>query len=380
MKNRFERCAFFLFLAAAFPLYSYASVDFHIYPNSAAMGLPVNFADIEQTQRDIAAHPNSFFSKNGEVIPYGMSIVNTMGYPNGKSIIGEYPHFETGLAVGAGVYKYDRADNFAKDNPTIPGGGANAGIHFGTGLNEDMDITGKLFASKGFYGREKTITKKKSSREYEFSPKDCSVFSVGAKVRYRVIKEKEILSSALRFGGITAGISADYMYGELSATGHFFENRTVPFSITDPMSGDTVTSNADVNAKVYGNAKATWNILSVTPEAFAYLDLLYLFSFYTGPSVSLSAGSVDFFSTNRGTVVNTSAISDGITEYVAPNTQIATGDLIVNERMWTPFIIPKWVLGLEINLAAVKIQLEAASILTSPANSFTLQAGIRAQF
>lgn len=364
-----------------------ASTDFNIFPNTTALGPVITFADIDETEQDIAHHPNNFFSQNDEAIPYGMAMANTAGYPNGKSIIKPLPHFEAGLAFGGSMYQLDRkSDNFSKENTKVPGGGANGSIHFGTGINERFDITGKLLFSKNFYSPDKDYSKETSdsaagtAREYKFALDSIDFLSIGGKLRYNLVKEKVFLPGIFSFGGVTTSAALDYLYGKVSASGSFFDRRIVTFDVSDGT--ETIKCYTPVETSVEGNTSATWSILSVTPEALAYVDLFYVFSFYAGPSVSLNTGNVTVKSIYRGKLVNKAPISGAtIDPLVENNTEIADSVLTIEEKMKVPWAIPKFTTGLELNLLVFKIQVEGSIVLTdpNPMNTLAAQAGFRVQ-
>ncbi|MCU0821474.1 MAG: hypothetical protein MUC95_03245 [Spirochaetes bacterium] len=60
--------------------------------------------------------------------------------------------------------------------------------------------------------------------------------------------------------------------------------------------------------------------------------------------------------------------------------QIATVHLVSKYTMEPKLFLPKWTVGLEFSLLALKIQVEGSTLLTSASDSFTGQAGIRFQF
>lgn len=357
----------------------YASVDFEIFSNPGVLGY-ASFSDVQSTEAEIEEHPRNFFENNRDVIPYGFALANGIGYPNGKSIIKPFPHFEAGFAAGGAIYKYSDDASFEDDDSKVPGGGANAALHFGTGLSERIDVTVKLMFSKSFYSPSEDYTGSNDTREYYVKLDGIDLFSIGGKLRYNLVGEKPLVPYFFKFGGITASVALDYMYGSVRTSGHYYDRRDVDFTIDDPVSGTNVETTAGIDSRVSGSTEVNWSIISATPEIFAYMDLFYLLSFYTGPSVSLNAGAVRFISHNRGTITNTDPISAGVIEYVPVDSQIATGRMDVDEMMYAPYAIPKWVLGLELNFWAIKMQVEATSVLTSPTDSLALQAGLRVQF
>ncbi len=367
-----------MFILSGNPLYS--SVEFNIYPNGSILGPAMDFAEIGDSEDQIKEHPESLIDNNEKVIPYGLALANTLGYPNGKSII---PNFEAGIAAGASVYQYDRAGNFSKDDPEIPGIGANAALHFGLGLTADSDITFKFLINKGMYSPDKDIKKKTDDRLYNVTLEETDIVSFGIKGRYNLIKEITILPFIFSFGGVTAGVALDYTHGKISTKGIYEDTRLLEFEGVDSFSGDTFTQEVNVKTSVEGEAAIEWNMISVTPEIMGYVDLFYIFSIYTGPALTLNAGSANLSMTANGELTNLTPVysDDGhITELVGVNETIATGSLNANAPLSVPIAVPLWKAGIELNILAFKLQAEAAVVLTDPAKSFTAQVGARVQF
>jgi len=358
----------------------FADVDFNIYPNGEVLGPAVSFTDINETESDIKKHPEDLLEDNDTIIPYGFALANTIGYPNGKAII---PRFEAGFATGAAAYQYDRYENFTNDNPEVPGVGANAAVHFGLGITEDTDVTFKLFVNQGMYTPDKSIDKESDERDYKISLEETDLVSIGIKGRYNLIGETSIVPFVLSFGGVTAGVAVDYSHGNVSASTTYIDRRAVSFTGTSTFSGDEFEQEIDIETKVKGETKIEWNIVSVTPEIMAYADLFYVFTFYTGPAVALNAGSANITATAEGSLKNQENVyadENQITTLAETGSTIATGELKANAPYDIPLAVPMWKLGMEINIMAFKIQAEAATVLTSPADSFTAQVGLRMQF
>lgn len=359
---------------------AFAGVDFNIYPNGEVLGPAVSFADINETESDIKEHPEKLLEKNDEQIPYGFALANTIGYPNGKAVIRNY---EAGFATGVAAYQYDRYENFSKDDPKVPGVGANAAIHFGMGITDDTDVTFKLFVNQGMYTPDKGINEEKDEREYDIELDKTDIISIGVKGRYNLIGETAIIPFILSFGGVTAGVAVDYTHGNIASSTTYIDRREVSFEGTSSFSGDKFEQEINVETEVKGDSKIEWNIVSVTPEIMAYADLFYFLSIYTGPAVSLNAGSANISVTAKGTLKNNDPIyadEGNITELVRENSIIARGKLSANAPLDVPVAVPLWKAGLEINILAFKIQAEGATVLTSPTDSFTAQLGLRMQF
>ena len=372
-------CAF-LFVCMA-GIDSSASTEFTVYPNTAVLGSTVAFANIPRIESKVNQYPADFFDLNRTTLSYGAALSNPLGYPGGRPVIGEFPHMEFGITTGAAAYKYDRYKDFNRNNLVAPGAGAALALHAGTGLSADSDLTFKLMLDPGSTFVSVDSTHTSGSKRYTYSWDRMEFVSTGLKWRLILLKGQEDPSWIAAFRGITVGLSGDFMHFKLSGKGTYQENRNIAFNVTTLGSG-TERQNVMVQSNVDGKASMGWDVVSVTPEVFAHADLFHVLSFYTGPSISLNAGKVYVSSHSSGVMKAGETIYDasGTVPIVASGASIATADMNISEYIAVPVIIPRWVLGMEINIWDVKIQLEGADVLTSPLNSFTAQFGVRCQF
>jgi hypothetical protein len=380
----------FIFLL---PEPAFSGTSFTITPNTSVMGPFVDFNDIDGTQSDYSEFPNRFFSLNNEYLATGMALSNTLGYPNGKSTIRPFPHFEFGAAAGGSIYHYSRKDDFNKDdleaNPTAPGGGANAAIHLGTGITDRFDLTLKFFSLKLFYSGTKSFDKSDDDSSYQAEIDDYNAYSIGIKGRYNLIRKRKKAWWVFSPAGLSINLALDYMENNLILDVDYSKTVTgVEFAVTDPFdsSNNPPAQTSDLTSVVNGSVEMKTSIFSITPEILGYLDVLYLFSFYTGPSLSINMGTMEINARANGTLTNSSAISvdttsAGTVELVGANEQLATAELISNNTMKPKLFIPKWTLGLELNFLNLKVQLEATAILISGiTDSIIGQAGVRFDF
>ncbi len=351
-----------------------------IIPSSLAAATNVFFdgldvVDLADATYKYQRFPDLFFSKNDEVIPTAFAMVNTMGYPNGKSVIEKFPHFEFGLAAGAGLLEYSRMDDYTDNNPTVPFGGFNGGFHFGTGITDKIDVTFKVFVfsldwlsafDQSFEGEGETSS-------YKIDIDNSSVKSFGLKMRYNLYKRKTIYPIVYTFGGVSLNLGFDYMGGKLDSTIEFRDVQEIELDIV---------GNKNVNSIMNGSPSVNWKIYTITPEALVYFDFLYVFSLYTGPTVSFNFGEFNFDVNALGTMATDTQDLPYLIppEFLQNISPVGVIFLRSNNKMKPKLIIPKWTLGLELNVLAFKIQLEAAAILTSIKDSFTAQVGTRLQF
>lgn len=363
----------------------FASIDFTIQLDGSLLGPAIDFYDITDTQNKIKENPENLLNGNNKVIPYGLTLANTIGYPNGKSII---PNFECGMSVGAGVYQYDRYKSFKnfsenENDLKVPGIGANAAIHFGFGLSTDTDIAFKLFINQGMYKPDKNINKESDEHKYDFTLDETNMVSFGVKGRYNLVSEKSLIPFIFSFGGVTAGVALDYQHARVTSNGMYQDTRLIKFTAVDPFSGESFDEDVNVETTVNGRADFEWNIISVTPEIMVYSDFFYFITFYTGPAVSLNAGSANFSMSAKGVLKNLTEVwvdANSLVPAAEKNKTIATGVLRANEPFNVPLAVPLWKVGVEINILAFKIQAEGAAVLTSPTKSFAGQVGMRVQF
>ena len=357
-----------------------ADTGFSIYPNTAVLGSSVSFYDYGRLESKVSQYPVGFFDRSSDALGYGAAYSNIFGYPGGRPMIGMFPHIEFGFTTGAGVYRLDRYKDMNRNNLESPGAGGNAVLHFGTGLSPDSDITVKLMLNPGFRISALDRSKSSSGRTYDFEWRKMDIFSTGAKWRTYILRGQDNPSWTASFNGITFGLAGDYMHVKAVGRGTYVDNRGISFSITDLGTG-TEKISVPVETTVRGKASTGWDVASLTPEVMVHANLLYVLGVYTGPSVSLNAGKVYVSSRTTGSMVNKSDIYDasGTVKLVDANSTVATAQMNVQEYIYVPAVIPRWVVGFELNFWKVKMQIETADVLTHPVSSFTAQAGLRVE-
>ena len=93
----------------------------------------------------------------------------------------------------------------------------------------------------------------------------------------------------LSFGGVTISLGADVMMGNIKVNGEY------EATLEDM---DVVGAGVPVPLEFSGKyeAEISWKVYSVTVQAVAYVDIFYLFSFYTGFGLTGGYGnfSTDF--------------------------------------------------------------------------------------
>ena len=322
-----------------------------IFDDTAGDATDINTSEAEEAFQELS-------DINGPIIANSFALSNILGYPIGKSSIGI---FEAGVAVGAGltntVYYSDEED--AKEG-SLPGVTANPVIHAGITLPGGFDVIGKLFYLKN----NRYIPDLESSLA---SLTDYNFLSVGGKLRWNYIEDATVIPFLLSFGGLTFSIGADAMIGNIDISGNY-KTELEPVTYTVGGSDYTVTSEFDGDY----SSSIKWKMMSITAQAVTYIDIMYLFSFYTGFGLT---GNLGFFSTEfDGTGI---VSSDDPSLPGAPRT--LGGITFESSNNYRPdYFLPTWIFGLELNLTVLKITGETMVNLRN-GEDVTLQAGVRIQ-
>jgi hypothetical protein len=354
----------FLFYSIIFFLFynnSFSSTSIEI--TNLPPGVTIDTAEIDKMV-DQLQHT---IDKNGPFVANAFALANVLGYPIGKSYLGSFPSFEIGLAAGAGCtnMKYFDKSDPAHDNGTRPMFAPNPVIHFGVGIGGGVDVLGKMF-----YISKSVVNRYKSDIDYEAhgtTLKDYKIYSAGAKLRYNYIKEKKFLPFYLSFGGITFSLGGNILYGDISFTGNYkydFENVTVdlPPTRTVPMHFD-----GQFDANIH------WAIFTLDAQAIAYFDIFYLFSLYSGFGATGNIGSFKVKFNGNGTFT-----ADNVSPPLPTNEM---GNLtFTSKNSYGPsHVIPLYILGLEINILVLKLNVETMVNLLNRSD-VSAQFGTRLQF
>jgi hypothetical protein len=154
---------------------------------------------------------------NGPFVADAFSMANLLGYPVGKAYLGSLPHFELGIAAGAGCTNmkyFDKNTTEEEKNGTWPMIMPNVVGHFGMGIGNGFDVLGKFFyLSKNVYdpglstgkAQEEANTDSSDSSE-PASLDDYIMYSFGAKVRYNIVENIPLLPLLLEFSGIPVSL------------------------------------------------------------------------------------------------------------------------------------------------------------------------------
>lgn len=327
-----------------------------------------SFPNETEIEDSIGIQLQDVTDKNGKFIANSFALANMLGYPIGKSSIGHFPHIEAGVALGVALTNAKYFDDKAEDG-TFPGVMANPVVHAGMGLAGNFDIIGKLFYFRKSIYAPDIDTDTATLQDFNF-------ISFGAKLRYNYLKEATILPFLLKFGGLTFSIGGDIMMGNIDVTGNYdaqYENIEVEY---DNPAGGPVEYAGTLQtslASTYG-ATVSWTVFTLSAQAIAYIDVMYLFSFYTGFGLATNLG---FFSTDfngNGQLTTDDATYIG----VKGDGDIGTMDFESVNSYMPNYLIPTFIFGVEINLFVIKLTADTMVNLYNRSD-VTLQAGIRMQ-
>lgn len=331
-----------------------------IYASTTITSTAVGGSDLTSTGLvEFAEQIQEKSDRYGPVIANGYAIVNSAGYLVGSSILGSFPSLFLGFSLNGALAFPEEGKRMYAVNPAV---------YFGLGLSKKMDVMGKLMLyNDGFYnpstGSDMLVFEK------------INLYSVGAKIRYLLVEKKAILPGLFNFGGITASVGFDYMYGNINFTG--VQNIPLGQIEADPDgAGGFPASSIDLSSDTNYDIKTKWYMLTTQARVLAYVDIFWIFGFYSGFGANLNYGSFDIDATLTGNVTTTDAA------YILANG--GSGDVAIidglTKNSYTPYyIIPEYVFGLELNLVAIRFNFETAVNLRN-SRDVNLQFGVRVQY
>jgi hypothetical protein len=355
---------FFIIMIAGLNNHSYSATKTTI-TLAPAVDLVLNESDFNTNEMD--SQLQDTIDLNGPFVANAFALSNVLGYPIGKSYLGSFPSFEIGLAAGSGCtnMKYFDDNDPAHDNGTLPMFAPNPVIHFGVGIGGGVDVLGKMF-----YISKSVVSRYKSDIDYETDVatlKDFKIYSVGAKIRLNYIKEKKFLPFYLSFGGITFSLGGNFLYGDISFIGDYSYNFK-SIVVTGYPGGIPINFDGTFESNIH------WAIFTIDAQAVAYFDIFYLFSLYTGFGLAGNIGSfkLEFEGEGRGT-------TDDPLFSGTYGQDVGTVKFTSKNKYRPSPVIPLYILGLEINILVLKLNVETMVNLLNRSD-VNAQFGTRLQF
>ncbi|TAL32719.1 MAG: hypothetical protein EPN93_15550 [Spirochaetes bacterium] len=314
-------------------------------------------------QEDLEKQVDDIVNKNGPFISNSFAMANLTGYPVGESHIGSFPHMQFGIALGMGgtnMRFFDKNDP-ASNNGTMPGITPNAVLNFGLGLGEKTDILGKLFVLNKSIIDPGVKTDIAELTHY-------NIISTGGKFRYQLFGKQTLLPFLFNFGGLTISAGFDMMYGNIRVQGNY--DATYDAEVNwGPIQVIPLDFGSDYEGKVL------WGIFGITTQAIAYFEVFGIFQPYTGFGISANYG---YF------IINFDAAGDLVCNdpsYTGSGGTNPVGTMLFTSRNgYNPYyVIPTYIVGLELNLWLIKITAETMANLYN-LRDINAQLGVRVQF
>ncbi len=307
----------------------------------------VSILDDSEGYAKILDKVDSTAAENGPNIANAFALANILGYPVGKAYLGSLPHFQLGVAVGAGFTNMEGFDSEEPvyDDGTIPGFAPNLVAHFGLGIGMGMDILGKLFYM------DKTVREPPSSMANDYLTfDDYKIYSVGGKLRYNIISNVALIPFLLEFGGITISLGGDVMYGMFKVIGEYEQQFN---DVEVGLAG--LTENIDMQFNGDYTAVIEWSVFSLTSQIIAYIDIFYFFSLYTGFGISGNAGYFDIQFDGSGGLTT----DNELYQTLASSADVGSLTFTTKNKFRPAYVNPTYIIGLEINILILKLTLES---------------------
>ena len=137
--------------------------------------------------------------------------------------------------------------------------------------------------------------------------------------------------------------------------------------------------NQSFNIQFIGGLDAAikWSIFSITTQAVAYFDFLYIFSLYSGFGLSCNFGTFSIEFDGEGELFIVSDIN--LSNITGENTNRIGALYFVTENSYKSTIfLPAYIIGLEINILYAKLNLETMVNMRN-ASDVNAQVGVRIQ-
>ncbi len=313
--------------------------------------------ELEQNVQEIV-------NKNGPFISNSFAMGNLTGYPVGESHIGAFPHMQFGLFAGMGgtnMAYFDKGSKASSDG-TMPGITPNVALQFGIGLTEKTDLLGKFFLLSDSILDPGLSTDMVTLQKY-------TILSVGGKFRYQIFGKQTILPFLFNFGGLTFSVGGDVMYGRFELTGDYdadYGNISIDWG-----AGAT---DVPLNFSSQYDGTILWGIFALSTQIVAYFEVFGIFQPYTGFGLAANYGySRIKFNADGDLTTDAAGYPPAYAGKVADMT-------FLSKNAYTPYyVIPTYIVGLELNLWLMKITAETMANLYN-LSDINAQLGVRFQF
>ena len=349
----------------------FAETELVVSSTFGAIDIPTDSLD------ELIVGYDKIIDKNIQNLSNGMFFANSTGYPVGTPHIKPFPHFTSGLALGAGLTNMSYFDEDEKNSEDLPSGGISGGLLWGSGLSGKMDYILKVFWYDLLIYDP---TDNPFLSDYPLDMKEFTLFLFGGKIRYMLVGEKKLIPFLFNLRGININLGADLMRGTIRAAGEYdktFDLGTV--SVDPDGAGAAPAQDVDVYLEISEyNVELQWLQLSLTAQAFMYFNIIKILNFYTGPSATIGYGFFSLEAEIDG-IVNTDDTTFRGAAGMAAGDTLANANL-TSESRYSPYPwIPAYTFGLELNLPFLKITADTSVNLYNK-EDITASVGTRVEF
>ncbi len=320
---------------------------------------------------DITGAIDTLSGNFGPAIANAYALGNIAGYPIGSSYIGSLPHLFIGISFNSGLTNMHRFDSATPNKEDVfPGFGLNPVINFGIGLGKGLDVLGKFFVySTGFYH---------PPVNYSILTLDkMNIYSFGGKLRYNLVKRKTLMPGVFNFEGITLTAGGDAMYGQIDFSGAY--NYPLDAITIDPGTGAPFPKDIQLEFEPSYTGSISYFLAAANAQALVYVNFFFIFNLYTGFGTAINFGSFDVTLQATGDATTDDTDYDtAITGTGGVNT-VATVQVLSVNKFKPKYILPLYIIGLEMDLFAFQLTLESMVDLRN-GRDINISLGIRSQW
>lgn len=157
------------------------------------------------------------------------------------------------------------------------------------------------------------------------------------------------------------------MYGRFNLSGDYKQDLS---DSTVQISG--APQNIDMQFDGTYNAIIEWSVFSITTQVIGYIDIFYFFSLYTGFDLTGNFGFFDIEFDGTGKLLS----KDFTALSTTGSPEVGSISFITKNKFHPGYVIPAYIIGLEINILVIKLNIESMVNLRN-GSDVNIQVGTR---
>lgn len=306
-------------------------------------------ADLAQVEQDVKSTIDGIIGSLGPGMTRASTMASLIGDPLGDPILsGErFDHFFFGVSLNGAVTN-PRAVTSSSSNNEMPGFMGNPTLYFGFPLAKRMDLLIKFMAYD-----DNLYLPPISLAGIQVTAFD--IYTLGTRFRWNAVKRYEVFPGLFEFAGLTLSGGLNLTYGRLGLSGKFpMPAPTVTVTNVYP-APPPATIDVDLAYMPDMDLLARWFQATITAQATAFIDFLWIFDFYLGLGIATGLGFMDIEFQSTGDMTTTQP------DVIATNGDdvFLNVDIDSVTRHFPPLIMPYATLGLDMNLFLFHLTVEA---------------------